>query len=76
MGSPKRLGDRYLVRRWATCSLQQAVQIAPCARRGIPLRHRDSGLSKADVVRHLAFGNWDTRMTGPPKKAVSISISA
>ena len=43
---------------------------------GIPLRHRDSGLSKADVVRHLAFGNWDTRMTGPPKKAVSISISA
>jgi hypothetical protein len=34
----RRLGDRYLDRHWASCSPQQAVQIAPCARRPIGLR--------------------------------------
>jgi hypothetical protein len=36
--SYRRLGDRYLVRRWASCSLQQAVRIAACAHRPIVSR--------------------------------------
>jgi hypothetical protein len=33
-----RFGDRYLARRWSSCSLQQAVQITPCAHLPIGLR--------------------------------------